>query len=104
MPRIKILPLELEIAARPGQTIMEAAHDHGLYWPTTCGGQAICTTCMCRIEAGGDNLDPIGRAELKTLTEERSEATVRENNLRLACQARVNGDVTVAKRGVRSDE
>jgi 2Fe-2S ferredoxin len=101
MPKITILPLEREITAASGQTIMEAAHDHGLYWPTTCGGQAICTTCMCSIEDGADRLDEIGRREMQTMTEERSESMVRENNLRLACQARVQGDVIVVKRGVR---
>jgi 2Fe-2S ferredoxin len=103
MPKIKILPLDREIEAQPGQTIMAAALDSGLYWPTTCGGQAICTTCLCRIEAGAENLDEIGRTELMTMTEERPEALVRENNLRLACQARVSGDVTVDKRGVREE-
>lgn len=103
MPKIKILPLDREIDAQAGQTIMAAARDSGLYWPTTCGGQAICTTCLCRIEAGAENLDEIGRSELRTMTEERSEAMVRENNLRLACQARISGDVTVNKRGVRDD-
>jgi ferredoxin len=58
---------------------------------------------MCRIEAGAENLDEIGRRELRTLTEERSESMVRENYLRLACQARVSGDVTVNKRGVRRE-
>ncbi len=103
MPKIRILPLDREIDAQAGQTIMAAALDSGLYWPTTCGGQAICTTCLCRIEAGAENLDEIGRSELRTMTEERSEAMVRENNLRLACQARISGDVTVNKRGVRDD-
>ena len=103
MPKIRILPLDREVDAQAGQTIMAAAHDSGLYWPTTCGGQAICTTCLCRIEAGAENLDDIGRAELKTMTEERPEAMVRKNNLRLACQARVSGDVTVTKRGVRDE-
>jgi 2Fe-2S ferredoxin len=103
MPKIKLLPLDLEIEAEEGQTIMEAAHSHGLYWPTTCGGQAICTTCMCRIDEGADVLEEIGRRELATLTEERSEATVRENHLRLACQARVLGDIVVHKRGVREE-
>ncbi len=44
MPKIRILPLNREIDARAGQTNMEAAIASGLYWPTTCGGQAICTT------------------------------------------------------------
>jgi 2Fe-2S ferredoxin len=104
MPKIKILPLELEIEAVEGATIMEAAHEHGLYWPTTCGGEGICTSCACTVEEGEVNLEPIGRGELKTLGEDLGEAAVRSRRLRLACQARVHGDVTVTKRGVRPEE
>lgn len=104
MPKITILPLGQTIEAADGLTIMDAAHECGLYWPTTCGGQGICTSCACSVEDGGDNLELMGRGELKTLTEELSEATVQARRLRLACQARVHGDVTVTKRGVRTDE
>ena len=31
MPKIKIIPLDREIDAQAGQTIMAAAHDSGLY-------------------------------------------------------------------------
>ena len=104
MPKVKILPLEVDIEADDDATIMEAAHEHGLYWPTTCGGQGTCTSCACTIEDGEANLEPMGRGELKTLAEEMGEATVRARRLRLACQARVHGDVTVTKRGVRPEE
>src|SRR6266542_3200150 len=104
MQKITILPLELVIEAADSATIMEAAHEHGLYWPTTCGGEGICTSCACTIDEGGGNLEPIGRSELKTLAAELGEATVRARHLRLACQARVHGDVTVTKRGVRPAE
>jgi 2Fe-2S ferredoxin len=101
MPKVTILPLDRVIEATEGATIMEAAHEHGLYWPTTCGGEGICTSCACTVEEGETNLEPTGRGELKTLAEEMGEATVRNRHLRLACQARVRGDVTVTKRGVR---
>ena len=101
MPKVRILPLERVIDAIDGATIMETAHERGLYWPTTCGGQGICTSCACTIEEGEANLEPIGRGELKTLAEELGEAAVRTRRLRLACQAHVHGDVTVTKRGVR---
>jgi 2Fe-2S ferredoxin len=104
MPKVKILPLELEIDATDGATIMEAAHEHGLYWPTTCGGEGICTSCACTVEEGEGSLEPIGRGELKTLAAELGEVAVRSRRLRLACQARVRGDVTVTKRGVRPEE
>ncbi len=104
MPKVTILPLDRVIEAADDATIMEAAHEHGLYWPTTCGGEGICTSCACTIDAGETNLEPIGRGELKTLAEELGEAAVRARRLRLACQARVHGDVTVTKRGVRPAE
>ncbi len=101
MAKITILPLGLDIEATEGSTIMEAAWAHGLYWPTTCGGQGICTSCTCTIDAGETNLQPMGRGEHKTLATEFSEASIKRQGLRLACQARVYGDVTVHKRGVR---
>ena len=47
MPKVTILPLDRVIEAADDATIMEAAHEHGLYWPTTCGGEGICTSCAC---------------------------------------------------------
>ena len=43
----------------------------------------------------------MGRHERNTLAEERGLAVLESGRLRLACQARVHGDVTVIKRGVR---
>lgn len=103
MGTITVLPDGLTFEAEDGQTIMDAAHDAGLFWPTTCGGQGICTTCSCVVEAGAESLDQMGRSELKTLTTDLLESTVRVRRLRLACQARVSGDVTVTKRGVRRE-
>lgn len=101
MPRITILPLQRTVEAADGETIMEAAWSDGLYWPTTCGGQGICTSCACTVESGEQNLDAMGRSEARTLTDELGEATVKARRVRLACQARVHGDVTVTKQGVR---
>jgi len=104
VPKVRVLPDGIVIEAEEGQTIMDAAHDAGLYWPTTCGGEGTCTTCACAVEEGATNLDPMGRAEHKTLAEDRSEVELANGRIRLACQARVRGEVTVTKRGVRPDE
>ena len=104
MAKITIRPLELVIDAEEGQTVMAAAHDAGLYWPTTCGGQGICTSCACTVNKGEQNLEPIGRSERKTLAEEMGETAISERRLRLACQAVVRGDITVTKRGVRQED
>ncbi len=105
MAKITIQPLNETIDAEDGVTIMEATHAHGLYWPTTCGGEGICTSCMCKIDEGAENLDSMGRSELKTLSDEMGvdEAGLAKRGLRLACQARLHGSVTLTKRGVRAD-
>ena len=104
MARVTIMPLERVIEAEAGQTVMDAAHEAGLYWPTTCGGKGICTSCACSVDSGDANLGPMGRSERKTLAEEMGEATIEARRLRLACQAIVRGDVTVTKRGVRPQD
>lgn len=103
MSKVTIQPLGRVIEAEEGMTIMEAAHSHDLYWPTTCGGEGICTSCMCVIESGGESLEPMGPSERRTLASELSvsEDVLGERGLRLACQARIRGDVEVTKRGVR---
>ena len=101
MPRIIVLPLRRVVEAQDGVTIMDAARQSGLYWPTTCGGQGMCTTCTCTVDSGAGNLEPMSRSELRTLASERGEAAVRALRLRLACQAVIRGDVTVTKRGVK---
>jgi hypothetical protein len=45
----------------------------------------------------------MGRGERNTLAEERGPAVLASGRIRLACQARVHGDVTVTKRGVRPE-
>ncbi len=104
MAKVRVQPEGIEFEAEDGQTMMAAAHDAGLYWPTTCGGQGMCTSCACTVDEGADNLDPMSRSELKTLAEEMGEATVKARGLRLACQAHVLGNVVVTKRGVRRDD
>jgi 2Fe-2S ferredoxin len=104
MPRIRILPLDVEIEAAGGGTVMSAAQTLGYYWPTTCGGEGRCTTCACEVVQGAGQLEPMGRAERKTLVEERGEGVL-ATAVRLACQARIRapaGDIIVVhKPGVR---
>lgn len=97
------MPLNIEIDAHGGATVMGAAQGAGFYWPTTCGGEGRCTTCACEIIEGGEALSEMGRSEEKVLVEERGAGVLR-SNVRLACQARVEGEgtVVVRKQGVRA--
>jgi 2Fe-2S ferredoxin len=104
MPRIRILPLDVELECGEGETLMGAAQAAGYYWPTTCGGEGRCTTCACEVLEGAACLQPMGKAERKTLVEERGEGVLRMA-VRLACQARPLPDaaqrIVVQKPGVR---
>lgn len=99
MVTIRVEPGGFSIGAVDGDTIMAAANAAGYYWPTTCGGQAMCTSCACVIVEGGEHIDPMGRSERKALIEGRGESA--PSKYRLACQTRVHGDVVVQKQGVR---
>ena len=103
MPRIRILPLDVEIEAADDATVMGAAQALGYYWPTTCGGEGRCTTCACDVIEGAEGLEKMGRAERNVLVYERGEAVLRTPT-RLACQARFLPGaraIVVRKLGVR---
>jgi 2Fe-2S ferredoxin len=103
MTKVTIQPANIEIEVTPGETLMGAAQGLGLYWPTTCGGQGVCTTCLSEVVSGGELLAEMSRSERKTLVAERGEAILRRP-VRLACQATVlrDGAIIVTKPGVRS--
>lgn len=102
MPRITVQPLGIAVEARPDDTIMAAAGAQGYYWPTTCGGEGRCTTCAVIVRSGEDNLSEMDNPERTTIEAELG-PTAAERGVRLACQARVLGDVEVLKLGVRRD-
>jgi 2Fe-2S ferredoxin len=103
MARVRVLPSGIEFEAPADATVMGAAQAAGYYWPTTCGGEARCTTCACDVLEGGADLTPMGRAEQRALVAERGPAVLR-TTVRLACQVRIRGPaaVIVRKPGVRA--
>ena len=102
MTRVIVQPANIEFEVPVGETLMGTAQARGYYWPTTCGGQGVCTTCLSEVVSGGELLSDMGRSERKTLTAERGEAVLRRP-VRLACQAIVlrEGTVVLEKTGVR---
>ena len=76
-----------EVKAENGKTILQIGLDAGVPIENACGGHGFCTTCLCSVKEGSNNL---------------SERNDREENMgiledpeRLGCQAKVKGDVTV---------
>jgi ferredoxin len=74
----------------PGSTLLGAAQTLGVDLNHYCGGICSCGTCWVHVVAGAEHLSPIDGRERMVLGHERSTA-----GARLACQARVEGPVTV---------
>ncbi|MDF2671300.1 MAG: ferredoxin [Paenibacillus sp.] len=85
---ITFLPNNKKIAVKPGTTILEAAGKARIQIRSRCGGNASCL--MCKVTVGDSALlQPITENEARKLGD------LAEQHIRLACQARVTGDVTV---------
>lgn len=95
-----VRPGMLRLEPQPGETVFAAAQRVGYRWPTVCGGQGSCRTCVMVVDDGRENCSAIGDWEAEGLDALRQP---RDGVHRLACQTRVHGDVVVTKRGVRPE-
>lgn len=89
MPKVTFTTGEV-IEIEEGYSLLDAAMRAGAPVRTTCGGRASCTHCKVKVVSGDEALAPMTIAEKAQLgnvyfiTKER-----------LACQAKIQGDVTV---------
>ena len=103
MPRIRVEPIGIEVQANRGETVLDAVAASGYYWPVGCAKNGECTNCAMEVISGVGRLTGMGRYERQNLIRQRGPRSVDDPRLRLACQARVEGDVVVYKRGVSPD-
>lgn len=94
--KARILPIGVDVAVEPAQSLLAAARRAGLRWPAPCRGVGVCTQCMVQIIEGDDHLVPADAYEAERLAAKRARS--RE---RLACRVRLTGPVTVQKLGVQ---
>lgn len=97
---VRVLPLDVTVEVRPGETLFAAARRTGLRWPSICGGDGACTVCFIRIEDGLERAGPEQPGERERL----DFAGRREPAFRLACQTRPQGPLVVFKKGVKPAE
>jgi uncharacterized 2Fe-2S/4Fe-4S cluster protein (DUF4445 family) len=86
VPRVVFLP-----SGRSGEfpfktDLLTAARALGVYVKTSCLGEGRCAECLVTIESGAANLSPILEDEIGAL---------RHSGERLACRAKLKGDVVV---------
>ncbi|HMN70881.1 MAG TPA: 2Fe-2S iron-sulfur cluster-binding protein [Rhodoblastus sp.] len=79
------------VRAPRGWTVLEASRANHIAHASACGGRARCSTCRVRVLDGLENCPPPGRNEAATL-----ERIAAAPDMRLACQLRPTGPVSVA--------
>lgn len=94
---MRIDPVGVDLRCADGERLMHAALRAGLRWPSICGGAAECGVCYVRVLASAHNLPPIDGKENAAL---KLSARADSNDVvRLACQLRVTGPMTVFRAG-----
>lgn len=78
---------KIEVNAPEGETILRIALDNGVPMEYACGGNGFCTTCMCKVKEGMENLSPRNDNE--------ENMGIMNDPDRLSCQSQVLGDVVV---------
>jgi ferredoxin, 2Fe-2S len=96
-------PLGIEVEAPQGETVMDAVAAQGYYWPVGCAKNGECTNCAMEVISGVGRVSGMGRYERQNLIRQRGLRSVENPRLRLACQARLEGDIIVYKRGVEPE-
>jgi len=91
---IEIAYPDARVRAPAGWSVLEASRANHIAHASACGGRARCSTCRVRVLQGAEHCPPPGRNERLTL--ERIAATP---DMRLACQLRPTGPVSVAPLG-----
>ncbi|MEI6429516.1 MAG: adenylate/guanylate cyclase domain-containing protein [Pseudanabaena sp. ELA607] len=92
MPYIHCLPDDQIIEASIRDTLLYASLSYGIPHASACGGMARCSTCRVRIVNGTENCQPRNALEQKL-----SEHLQLPADIRLACQTKVSGDVTLRR-------
>jgi adenylate cyclase len=76
----------------PGLTILAVSRKHGIPHASACGGHARCSTCRVMVLEGAQNLSPREEPEARL-------AALKglEDDIRIACQARILGPLTLRR-------
>ncbi len=89
MPKVKfdVNGQITEVETEAGETLLQVGLDNGIPIEHACGGNGFCTTCLCKVKSGGENLGERNDKE--------DNMGITEVSERLGCQATVEGDVEV---------
>ncbi len=97
MPIVSIEENGKEYHANNEETILDALSKSGHTLPTGCLAGS-CGICKIEVTKGLENLSMASAVEqntLEALHDEDSDKKLEGKNIRLACRAKVNGDITI---------
>jgi len=86
---VTFLPANKKVQVHPGTTVLGAAAKAKVHIRTRCGGKAACLMCKVIVQSGAGLAEPNLNERMKLGT------SAEEGGFRLACQAKITGDVTV---------
>jgi adenylate cyclase len=92
MPEVCYLPDHKKVETETGETILQVSLRAAIPHAHACGGNARCSTCRVMVHEGLEHLGP--RNEKEKLLAERLQFCP---EIRLACQAKITGDVEVRR-------
>ncbi|MBT7097810.1 adenylate/guanylate cyclase domain-containing protein [Candidatus Poribacteria bacterium] len=92
MPHIKYLPDGCEVETAADESILEASLRAGIPHANACAAKARCSTCRVVVVDGAEHCSERTEAEAALATRLHF-----ADNIRLACQTRIAGDVTVRR-------
>lgn len=90
MPKVTFLPSGRTIECADGTSLFDAGGGTQAGIDTACVGKGTCGLCRVKIVSGAQHLTPYGDEETRHLGN-----VYHITKVRLACRARVSGDVTV---------
>ena len=87
---VRIKDREEAISSSPAISILNLLQRNGIPIQTLCGGRAQCGRCMIRILSGAEGMNKKNQREIIRL-----QAMNAGENIRLACQSYVRGDIEI---------
>lgn len=93
MAKILIRNLNNKVVASKdnSKSVLNIIHENQIDWMHACGAKGRCTTCKLVVHEGLDHL-----SEINALEQKFADLGRLQPNERLACQARLLGDISVS--------
>lgn len=90
MPKLTVQNDNITVETSAAVSILNTLIRESIAIDHRCGGRAQCGTCRIRIVSGFESTSPVNERERAKLDKFK-----RNENLRLACQTYISGDVTI---------